>query len=287
LGRGLAVIDDIHLTVVVNVGDDLPTHGLYVAPDIDTVIYTLAGVEGEQGWGRAGDTFVANTELARFGVDNRFRLGDLDLALKIHRTERLAAGDTLSAITDAIRKDFGIRASITPATDDILRTMVTITTGETLTFQAYFVERGHRDRVVRIEFAGSAQASPAPGVLASIEAADLVVVGPSNPPLSIWPILAVPGMAEAIRSHPRVVAVSPLVGGATLKGPADTVMADLGLGSGTSAVLAAYRGLINTLVVHTGDRREAEVQGVSVIEMDTLIPDLESSARLARAILAL
>jgi LPPG:FO 2-phospho-L-lactate transferase len=287
LGRGLAAADGVELTVVVNVGDDLPTHGLHVAPDIDTVIYTLAGVEGEHGWGRAGDTFVTNTELARFGVDNRFRLGDLDLALKIYRTARLAAGDTLSAITDSVRSDFGIRASILPATDDILRTMVTISSGQTLTFQAYFVEREHRDHVLRLEFNGSEEAKPGPGVMESIEAADVVVVGPSNPPLSIWPILAVPGIEEAIRNHPRVVAVSPLIGGVAVKGPAATVMADLGLGSGTGAVIAAYRGLIDTLVVNDGDRQDQGIDGANVVEMDTLIPDLPAAARLARAILDL
>jgi LPPG:FO 2-phospho-L-lactate transferase len=286
LARGLYAVPDVELTVVVNVGDDLPTHGLYVSPDLDTMVYTLAGLEGPYGWGRAEDTFVANTELARFGVDNTFRLGDLDLALKIYRTHRLGVGETLAQVTDNVRTAFDIDARVLPASNDPVRTMVTTHDGETLTFQEYFVDRGHRDRLREVAFDGAATAAPAHGVVPAIEEAEVVIIGPSNPPLSIWPILALEDIGEAVRSHPRVVAVSPLIGGRTLKGPADSVLADLGLGTGTGAVLASYRNLIDTLVVDESDRADiGSVDGVRVMAADTRIPGREEARRLAEAIL--
>jgi LPPG:FO 2-phospho-L-lactate transferase len=288
MARGFDSLQEVDLTVVVNVGDDLPTHGLYVSPDLDTVVYTLAGMEGPHGWGRAGDTFLVNTELARFGLDNRFRLGDLDLALKIYRTLRLGRGDPLTEVTDSIRSSFGIKSSILPATDDPLRTMVTTTTGTRLTFQEYFVDRGHRDHVRSLDFEGAANATPAPGTIEAIDAADMVVIGPSNPPLSIWPILALDAIRDAVRRHPRVVAVSPLIGGKPLKGPADVVMTDLELGAGTDGVLASYRSAISTLVIDNADRGDSGVtDGVSVVALDTVIVDPSAAERLARAILQL
>lgn len=288
LARGLAGVESIDLTVVVNVGDDLPTHGLYVSPDLDTVVYTLAGLEGPHGWGRADDTFVVNQELARFGVDNRFQLGDLDLALKIYRTERMATGAPLSEVTDVIRKSFGIEARVLPVSDQPIRTRVTTREGIELSFQTYFVERGHRDHLQSLAFHGSSDAGPAPGVIEAIESADTVVIGPSNPPLSVWPMLAVAELEEAVKRHPRVVAVSPLIAGKTVKGPADVVMADLGLGSGTAAVLASYRDLIDTLVVDRADvSATGVVDGVTVVAMDTLIPGRVEAERLARELLAL
>jgi LPPG:FO 2-phospho-L-lactate transferase len=288
LGRGLDALAEVDLTVVVNVGDDLPIHGLYVSPDLDTMVYTLAGIEGPHGWGRAEDTFIANAELARFGVDNKFQLGDRDLALKINRTHRMTQGDTLSEVTDSIRTAFGIQSSILPASDEPVRTMVTTTDGIRLTFREYFVDRGHQDHVEALEFDGAAHTTPAPGVIEAIDAADLVVIGPSNPPLSIWPILAIEPIAQAVRRHARVIAVSPLIGGRTLKGPADVVMADLGLGTGSGAVLASYDGLIDTLVVDTSDSDdEGEIGGVRVVALETRIAAREDAANLARAILSL
>ncbi|MGH8913174.1 MAG: 2-phospho-L-lactate transferase, partial [Acidimicrobiia bacterium] len=288
MARGLAAVDNVDLTVVVNVGDDLPTHGLYVAPDLDTVVYTLAGLEGPHGWGRADDTFIVNTELARFGVDNRFQLGDLDLALKIYRTHRLGKGDPLSAVTDTIRAGFGLTAAILPASDQPVRTVVTTTEGLELTFQEYFVERAHRDHIRGLEFEGAPAAVAAPGVVDAITSADAVIIGPSNPPLSIWPILALGEIEAAVRAHPRVIAVSPLIAGKALKGPADVVLADLGLGEGTAGVLACYRGLIDALVVDNADRADAgTTRDLSIVAMDTLIAEPAEGERLARAILAL
>lgn len=288
LARGFSALREVDLTVIVNVGDDAPIHGLQVSPDLDTVIYTLAGLEGPQGWGRADDSFVANTELSRFGVDNTFRLGDLDLALKIYRTSRLGAGDPLSEVTEAIRMSFGLDVKVLPASNDTIRTVVNIEGGRQLTFREYFVDRGHQDHVSGVDFDGAATAKPAPGVVESIDEADLVVIGPSNPPLSVWPIFAIRDVAEAVRRHPRVVAVSPLIGGRALKGPADVVLSDLGLGAGTESVIAAYRGMIETLVVDTTDQADVgEIDGVRVIALDTRIVDAEPASALARAILAL
>jgi LPPG:FO 2-phospho-L-lactate transferase len=286
--RGLAALDEVDLTIVVNVGDDIPTHGLYVAPDLDTMIYTLSGVEGPQGWGRSDDSFVVNTELARFGVDNSFQLGDLDLALKIYRTERMAAGDRLSDVTDSVRSAFGIRPRVIPASDDPVRTIVTTQEGQRLTFQEYFVGRRHRDHISGLEFEGADLARPGPGVVEAIDSADVVIIGPSNPPLSIWPILAVSDIEAAVRRHPRVMAVSPLIGGKTVRGPADVVMADLGLGVGTAGVVAAYLGLIDVLVVDNADAEPTgEVDGVTVEAMSTMIPGRDEAAALARRMLAL
>jgi len=286
MARGLAASPGVDLTVVVNVGDDETIHGLHVSPDIDTVMYTLAGVEGPEGWGRSGDSFDANTELGRFGADNRFRLGDLDLALNLHRTSRLAAGEPLSVVTGALAKAFELGPAVLPATDDVLRTEVRLSDGWT-SFQDYFVIRGNRDRVLEIRYRGSESATPAPGVLEAIQSSDLVVIAPSNPPLSIWPILAIPPMRQAVASHDRVVAVSPLFGGRALKGPADRVMASLGLPPGNRGVVEAYRGLIGTLVIDRQDSDDAGLlKEVEVIVTDTRIGDVVAARRLASELIA-
>ncbi len=288
LARGLATLEDVDLTLIVNVGDDELVHGLSISPDLDTVTYTLAGVEGPEGWGRKGDTFTANDELGRLGLDNRFRLGDLDLALNLFRTNRLAAGETLSDVTSAVRQRFELRPVILPATNHEVRTEVKVESGDWISFQEYFVHRQHRDEVSEIRFQGASQSSPAPGVLQALAGADLVIIAPSNPPLSIWPILAVPGIREAVAGHPRVIAVSPLFGGKALKGPADRVMSSLGLPPGNQGVAKAYEGVINVLVVDTSDGADsASIEGVRVIVEDTLITDGVAAARLSRAILGL
>ncbi len=287
MARGLTAVPDVDLTVVVNVGDDEEIHGLHVSADLDTVIYTLAGVEGPDGWGRSADTFVLNEELARFGVDNRFRLGDLDLALNLFRTQALAEGKPLSVITAEIADSFDLRADVVPATNDTLRTEVRIEGDEWLSFQEYFVLRGNRDEVKELRYPGSEAARPAPGILEAISAADVVVIAPSNPPLSIWPILAINEIRQAIRSHQRVVAVSPLFGGKSLKGPADRVMASLGLPAGNAGVIAAYAGLIGMLVVDTQDADDAgQLDGVEIMVTDTRIARVTRARELAEEILA-
>jgi LPPG:FO 2-phospho-L-lactate transferase len=221
-------------------------------------------------------------------MDNRFRLGDLDLALNLYRTQRLAAGEPLSGITENIRRHFGIAPRILPATENLIRTEVRVPSGEWLSFQEYFVLRQQRDEVVEVQFGGADESRPAPGVIDSIVEADCVIIAPSNPPLSIWPILAVPGLREAVAMHPRVIAISPLFGGKALKGPADRVMSTLGLPAGNLGVVEAYEGLVDVLVIDKGDAADAAViEGISVVVEDILIKEASASARLGRAILGL
>jgi LPPG:FO 2-phospho-L-lactate transferase len=285
LARGLAALEDVDLTVVVNVGDDNETHGLLVCPDLDTVVYTLAGEEGPYGWGRRDDTFHFNDELARFGVDNTFRLGDRDMALKVYRTRQITI-NSLSKITQAITGSFGITAAVVPASDDRLRTMVRIDQGW-ISFQEYFVDRRYRDEVLELRYDGAESASAAPGVIEAINRADRVIIGPSNPPLSIWPIFAVPGIREAVDRHPDVTAVSPLIGGKTVKGPADRVLTSLGLPPGNRGVASAYAGLIHRLVIDHADEAEAPSIDVPEIVMtSTLIKEKAEGVRLARELVS-
>ncbi|REK19783.1 MAG: 2-phospho-L-lactate transferase [Actinobacteria bacterium] len=285
LARGLSQIPGIDLTIVVNVGDDDVIHGLHVSPDLDTVVYTMAGLEGTQGWGRADDSFVTNTELERFGVDNRFQLGDKDVAINILRTAALRSGVSLSKFTSEIVDRLGIGCAVIPVTDDSLRTLVQIESGEVLSFQDYFVIRQHRETVVGLEFTGSA--TPAPGVVEAIREADTVIIGPSNPPLSIWPILSVQGVREEVRRHPNVVAISPLFGGKALKGPADRVMRSLGLSPGTRGVLEAYEGLIDRLIIDVADASDpaSHSGSVAVEPHDTRIVEAAAARRLGEEIL--
>lgn len=252
------------LTVIGNVGDDERIQGVHVSADLDTVLYTLAGIEGPHGWGIAGDSFATMGQLEMLGVDTTFRLGDRDLATCLLRTEMLASGCTLSQVTEKLRREIGVDTRILPSTDDPVRTRIRIADGTWLPFQEYFVERGHRDRVIEIEYAGAEQSIPAPGVVEAIAAADVVVISPSNPPLSIGPIMAVQGIRQAISDKVRVVAISPLFGGRALKGPADRVLTSLGFPSGNAGVLAAYEGLISDLVIDIGDEAEMHTLSGSV-----------------------
>ncbi len=286
LARGLAaVLPSADLTVVVNVGDDEEIYGLHVSPDLDTVAYTLAGCEGPQGWGVAGDTFTVMDRLGALGADTRFRVGDVDLATNLLRTAALRSGEALSAVTARLGTALGVGCRLLPATDDRLRTQVFTADGEWLAFQDYFVLRGQRDQVAEVRYAAAAAARPAPGVLAALAAAACVVIAPSNPPLSVWPILAVPGIREAVAAAPRVIAVSPLFGGRALKGPADRVMAALGLPAGNAGVLAAYEGLLTDLVVDRGDAADLELLGGGAVRLhagDTRVADPAAAAHFAR-----
>ncbi len=283
MARGLAAVPGVHdLTILVNVGDDEEIYGLHVSPDLDTVMYTLAGIEGPHGWGIGGDSFTIMDQMATLGADTTFRIGDNDLATNMVRTAALRSGEALSAVTARIALARGVGCALLPVTDDRLRTTIDTTGGEHLSFQDYFVLRGHRDEVAAVGYEGAADADPAPGVIEAIESADLVVIAPSNPPLSIWPILAVPGIREAVTGT-RVAAVSPLFGGKALKGPADRVMATLGLPVGNAGVLAAYEGLLDLLVVDTGDTGDEVLQtpDTRVVATDTRIIDPGAAARFA------
>ncbi|MEA3511152.1 MAG: 2-phospho-L-lactate transferase [Actinomycetota bacterium] len=252
------------LTVIGNVGDDELIHCVHVSADLDTVVYTLAGIEGPDGWGIDGDSFAAMDQLEMLGVDTTFRLGDRDLATCLFRTGMLASDQLLSDITDKIRSDLGVDTRIIPATDDRVRTRVRVADGTWLAFQEYFVERGHRDRVVEIEYTGAESAMPAPGVIEAIAAADLIVIAPSNPLLSIGPIMSVPGIRRAIIEKDRIIAISPLFGGKALKGPADRILESLGFPHGNAGVLSAYAGLITDLVIDMEDASDMQTLSTSV-----------------------
>jgi LPPG:FO 2-phospho-L-lactate transferase len=281
------VLPPDRLTVIVNVGDDEEIYGLHVSPDLDTVLYTLSGREGPQGWGVAGDTFDMMSRLAELGIDTTFRLGDQDLVTNVFRTLALESGSPLTGIVRKLADSMGVALRILPVTDDPVRTRIRTTEGEWLSFQEYFVIRGHRDEVAAVAYAGADEAAPAPGVLEAIAGADLVVVAPSNPPLSVWPILAVPGVRHAVAGAKTVV-VSPLFGGKALKGPADRVMRSLGLPPGNAGVLAAYDGLVDRLVIDRGDAGEADGlagSGVAVSVLDTRIAAPAAAASFAEKLL--
>lgn len=282
------VLDPSNLTVIVNVGDDEEVYGVRVSADLDTVSYTLAGIEGPQGWGVADDTFTVMDNLSRLGVDTAFRLGDRDLAVCLRRTGDLDAGMSLSESTAGLTTALGVACRVLPATNGRLRTRVEVSGGDWLDFQDYFVLRGHRDPVEAVGFDGAASAEPAPGVLETIDSADLVIIAPSNPPLSIWPILAVSEIKRTLAAHPKVLAVSPLFGGKALKGPADQVMAGLGLPAGNAGVLAAYEGLLSDLVIDQGDhadQAELDSEDVGVHVMDTRLTGADQGVGFARDVL--
>jgi LPPG:FO 2-phospho-L-lactate transferase len=256
------VLDTGALTVIGNVGDDERVYGVHVSADLDTVMYTLAGIEGPHGWGIGGDSFSVMGHLNDLAVPTPFKLGDRDLATCLLRTTVLENGGTISAATEQLRSALGVDVRIIPVSNDPVRTRIKTTGGEWLAFQEYFVERGHRDEVAEIVYDGADRSSPAPGVIEAIERARIVVIAPSNPPLSIAPILAVPGIREAISSKDRVIAISPLFDGKALKGPADRVMAALGYPPGNAGILAAYDHLITDLVIDDVDAADAaELRG--------------------------
>lgn len=280
LARGLAAAAP-ELTIVVNVGDDEAIYGLDICPDLDTVLYTLAGWEGPEGWGIRDDGFQVLASLARLGVDSRFVIGDRDFATHLYRSIRRRAGAPLSAVTAELAERLGITNSVLPATDAAVPTRVLTTGGEWLSFQDYFVLRRHSDPVEQVAFVGADSALPAPGVLEAIEQATTVIIGPSNPPLSIWPILAIPGIREAVASGKRVIAVSPLIGGKALKGPAADVLASLGFPPGNQGVAAAYADLLTDLVVDNQDAQE-QIDGPLMHATDIRIATPQRSVEFAR-----
>lgn len=280
----LDALDPVDVTVVGNVGDDLEVFGLHVSPDIDTLLYTLGGVaDEERGWGRAGETWNALHTAEEVGAEAWFQLGDKDLGLHLARAEALQRGEPLSAVTARFARALGIDARILPATDDRLRTWIQTDEGE-LPFQEWFVHRRHEPEVLGVRFEGEETARPAPGVLEALGEADLIVIAPSNPFVSIGPVLAVEEIRAAItkRQVPSV-AVSPLIGGKAVKGPADRMMNRLAGGTGPSQVTLCYKGLIDALVY---DESDGEVElDVRPIVTKTLMTDAASRRRLAEAAL--
>jgi len=285
------VIDARDLTVIVNTGDDLTLHGLKISPDLDIVTYTLAGiVDGAKGWGYRGETFHALKRLAAFGRINWFNLGDRDLATHIHRTAMLAEGKSLSQAADAIRLALGVKSPILPMSDQDLPTMIVSDEGE-LHFQEYLVKRRAEPVVRAIRFDGAHNARPAEGVLEAIREADRIVICPSNPLISIGPIVAVPGIREALRARKaNVVAVCPIVGGKSLKGPSDKMLAQLGHEPSALGVAKLYADFTGTFVIDPADKAQAASIGkleMKVAIIPTVMTTLAKKRRLARSLLAL
>ena len=285
LARGLHdVLAPGELTVIGNVGDDVEVLGLHVSPDLDSVLYALAGLEDtERGWGRAGETWRALEAAKEWGGEGWFLLGDLDLGLHLVRTQRLRSGDALSAVTAALVDAAGLATRLLPATDDALRTRV-VTPSGAFSFQEWFVERRHEDEVDALVYEGADAATPAPGVVEALAHADAIVVAPSNPYTSIHPILAVSGARAALaaRSVPSV-AVSPLIGGRAVKGPLDRMLTRMAGGTSPAQVAQCYKELVDALVI---DRADAPAEaGVPLVVADTLMTDRDAARRLAEVVL--
>ncbi|MGH9303590.1 MAG: 2-phospho-L-lactate transferase [Acidimicrobiales bacterium] len=287
--RGLVhLVDPSDVVAIVNTGDDTVVHGLHISPDIDTVTYTLAGrVNPETGWGIAGDSFRTMDALEALGGETWFRLGDQDIATHLYRTGALAAGATLSAVTARIAAGLGLGLRIVPMSDDPVRTRLRLVGDEEIAFQEYFVHRHHAVEVASVHFAGADRATPSPGVIEALSDADVIVIAPSNPVLSIGPILSVPGIAEVVSERrARTVAVSPIVAGAALKGPADRLLVELGEEASVVGVARRLREVCGTLVIDVADRAlagEVEKVGLSCKVAPAVMSSLEASVSLCRA----
>jgi LPPG:FO 2-phospho-L-lactate transferase len=285
--RGLlSVCDPDNIAIVGNVADDIEVLGLHVSPDLDSILYALAGLaDEERGWGRAGETWNALGAAEEFGGDAWFKLGDRDLGLHLVRTELMRRGAPLSAVTARLADLVGLRCDLLPATDDPVRTFLETPAG-TFPFQEWFVARGHRDEVDAVHYTGAPTARPAPGVVEAIDSADVLVIAPSNPYVSIGPILAVEGIRAALeRRKVPCIAVSPLVGGRAVKGPADRMLARLAGGTTPADVAACYPGLIDALVIDEADAPAELPDGVRLVVTRTLMTDEDARRRLANAVL--
>jgi LPPG:FO 2-phospho-L-lactate transferase len=274
------------LTIVGNVGDDVEVLGLHVSPDLDSVLYGLAGLnDAERGWGRAGETWQALESARSWGGEGWFMLGDLDIGLHLVRTQALRAGEPLSAITARLVSAAGLATRLLPATDDPLRTLL-VTPEGTFAFQKWFVARRHEDPVDALVYDGAEGTQPAPGVIDAIAGADAIVIAPSNPYVSIHPIFAVPGIRAALEArNVRSVAVSPLIGGLAVRGPLDRMMQRLAGGTTPNHVTACYEGLLDTLVIDGADAHDDADGDVGLVVTDTLMTDREAARRLAHSTL--
>jgi LPPG:FO 2-phospho-L-lactate transferase len=281
------------VTAVVNTGDDMVLHGLALSPDLDTVTYTVAGaIDAERGWGLRDETWQAMATLERYGGQTWFALGDRDLGTHLYRTQRHAEGAPLSTVTGEIARAWGLELTVLPVTDDPLRTMITLAeTGEEVGFQDYFVARRHDVPVKGVRVAGAPEARPAPGVLPAIASAGTVVVAPSNPIVSIGPVLAVPGVQAAVEARREtVVAISPLVGGRALKGPADRLLRELGHEDSVVGVARLYAPFTGTLVIDEADADRADevrAEGLRCVVTDTIMRDPAAAAALSAVALGL
>ncbi len=286
----LAVHSPSQVTIVSNVGDDAEFFGLHVSPDIDSVLYHLSGLaDEERGFGITGDTYAVLEALPRYGYDTWFKLGDRDLATCIARTHLLRRGKTLTEATAELADALVVPATILPVTNDRLRTMIR-TDEEVLEFQEYFVKRRTEGHAREIILEGVDEAAPAPGVIEAIREADGVIISPSNPLVSIGPALAVAGVREALReTECKVAAVSPIVGGRALKGPADRMLRDQGLEASAVSIARLYEDFLDVLVIDAADEAlvpEIEALGVDVVVTDTIMKSMAKKSALARTVLA-
>jgi LPPG:FO 2-phospho-L-lactate transferase len=280
------VVELDNITIVGNVADDIEILGLHVSPDLDSVLYGLAGLaDDERGWGRAAETWNALETVAELGGESWFRLGDRDLGLHLVRTQLLREGASLSTVTARLAEALGLRCRLLPATDDPLRTFVETPQG-TFSFQTWFVARGHRDEVDAVHYAGAPEARAAPGVVEAIDAAEVLVITPSNPYVSIGPILAVDEIRLALeRRRVPCVAVSPLIGGRAVKGPADRMLARMAGGTTPGHVASCYEGLIDVLVIDDADTPADLPGGIRAVATTTLMRDSAARQRLAQDVL--
>jgi LPPG:FO 2-phospho-L-lactate transferase len=283
------VVPQRELTAIINTADDDEIHGFHISPDPDIVTYMLGGViDGQRGWGFNKDTFRWNQQLARFGRDTWFQIGDRDLATHLFRTDRLRAGASMSEVVDEIRLAFGVAATLLPMTDERVRTVIETEAGD-MAFQRYLVKRHAADRVIGVRFDGAAAAKPAPGVIDAIREATAIFIAPSNPIGSVSPILAIPGVRAAIaETEAPVIAISPIIGGNSLQPPAAEMMSGLGYAVDSTGVERIYTGLLDMLVIDQRDEEHAATvasAGVRVVVADTIMADDEASRALAITVL--
>jgi LPPG:FO 2-phospho-L-lactate transferase len=288
----LQIVPGREVTAIVNVGDDMVLHGLHISPDLDTITYTLAGaIDPERGWGLRDESWRAMEALGRYPKARAwFNLGDQDLATHLYRTDRMRAGAALSTVTAEIAEAWGLGCSLLPVSDDPVRTVLTVPGEGDLSFQEYFVQRHHEVAVSNVRFEGAEAARPAPGVLEALRDAARVVVAPSNPIVSIDPVLAVPGVRDAVVARrDDVVAVSPIIAGAALKGPADRLLRELGHEASVVGVARLYAPLAATLVVDEADAASAaavEAEGIRCVVAPTVMSGPAEAAALAEVVLA-
>ncbi len=289
--RGMVeVLPPSDITAIVNTGDDTVLHGLHISPDLDTVMYTLAdAINPETGWGLAGETWRVMESLGRLGGITWFNLGDQDLATHCYRTQRLSEGAGLGEVTAELARSFGVDIRLVPVTDDPLRTRLQLLDGPEVGFQEYFVRLRHQVAVSAVRFAGAEEASPGPGVLEALDAAETIVVCPSNPVVSIGPLLAVPGVVERLTARrEHIVGVSPIIAGAALKGPADRLLREMGFESSVVGVARWYAPWVGTLVIDEADAALAEAveaEGVRCVVAPTIMSSVAHAAALARTVL--
>ncbi len=289
--RGMVeVVPPSNITAIVNTGDDTVLHGLHISPDLDTVMYTLAdAINPDTGWGLAGETWRVMESLGRLGGVTWFNLGDQDLATHCYRTQRLSEGAVLGEVTAELTRSFGVGIRLVPVTDDPLRTRVQLVDGPEVGFQEYFVQLRHEVPVAGVRFEGADRSRPGPGVLDALEHASTIVVCPSNPIVSIGPLLAVPGLQDVlVRRRDRTVGVSPIVAGAALKGPADRLLEELGHQSSVVGVARLYAPWLGTLVIDEADADlsgAVEAEGVRCVVAPTIMADTARAAALATTVL--